>query len=372
MPLDQTLPATPGDETHSPEAVMPSVIPTNTPRTPVATVESPTPRVLDLPTITPVPPSPTITPTPEPCYQTAWAGATLFEMALKCGHVDWSVVDVILELNGMESAAELREGQTLEIPWPTATPGGEPVSANTGADAASNAGSDAGTTANTTTSDDLVLNEFGTPDRLAQYQNVEPTLRPGLAWHEVQSGETIASVAYLYGTTVEILSQVNPEIEFYQCDYGQTYGGPNCSVMLYEGQSMRVPVPIPTPESTATPSFRSPTPLPTSTYNAPYLIAPEDGTHFNMDQIVTLRWNGTGTLATNERYVVRVYDMDTGEDYQALVPDTFYSLPGGWQPDDRKRHTFRWTISVGAVDAEFNVLDEHDITEPRYFSWDSR
>jgi hypothetical protein len=102
------------------------------------------------------------------------------------------------------------------------------------------------------------------------------------------------------------------------------------------------------------------------------VIAPEDGTHFNTDQIVTLRWNGTGTLAANERYVVRVFDQDTGENYLALVPDTFYSLPGGWQPDDRKRHTLEWTISIGTVDENFNVVDEYDMTDSRYFTWDSR
>ncbi len=344
---------------------IPSAIPTNTPRTPSsAPTWTLTPKMLDLPTITPVPPTPTITPTPEPCYQTAWAGATIFEMALKCGHVDWSVVDVILEMNDMESAAELRENQTLEIPWPTPTPGGDP------AQQSSDAGAEAGDSM--ALASEPVLNEFGTPDRLAQYQNVEPTLRPGQKWHVIQAGETIAGIAYQYDTTVEILSQINPEIPFLQCDYGQTYGGPNCSVMLYEGQSLRVPVLVPTPEPTATPGTRTPTPQPTPTYNAPYVIAPENEAHFNGDQIVTLRWNGTGTLAANERYVVRVLDRDTGENFLALVPDTFYSLPGGWQPDDGNRHTLEWTVSIGTIDADFNVVDEYDMTTPRRFTWNSR
>lgn len=353
-------------QTGTPGTLMPTMPPTNTPRTPgitpTITPVPPTPPMLDLPTITPVPPTPTITPTLEPCIQTAWAGATIFEMALKCGHVDWAVVDVILEMNDMEDAAELREGQTLEIPWPTPTPGAEPPEPD----------AETGTETGADDQAAVVLNEFGTPDRLAQYQDVEATLRPGQKWHTIQAGETIAGIAYLYDTTIELLSQINPEIPFLQCDFGQTYGGPNCSVMLIEGERLRVPVPVPMPEPTATPGMRSPTPQPSPTYNAPYLVGPNDGAHFNADQIVTLRWNGTGTLATNERYVVRVFDMETGEDYVALVQETFYSLPGGWQPTDRKQHTFQWTISVGTVDAEFNVLDEYDETDPRYFSWDSR
>jgi LysM repeat protein len=349
----------------------PTAPPTATPRgfvTPTPAFVTYTPKpIITLATVTPLPPTPTETPTPGPCYQTAGQGDTVYGMAIRCGHVDMAVVDLILQINGMKSAQQLQVGQTLEIPWPTPTPGGEPTepppsSSETGS---GGGGSEA-------LAADVPVNEFGTPDALAKYENIEPTLRPGQAWHTVQLGETIMGIAYAYDTTVELLSQINPEVPFLQCDYGERYGGPNCSVMLYEGQRLRVPVPIPTITPTPTPAVRTATPTPTPTFNAPYLITPDDGAHFNADQIITLRWGGTGTLAANERYIVHVRDLDTGEEHVATVTETTYILPGGWQPVDRNRHAFEWVIAVGAVDEQFDVVSEDHLTEPRQFTWDSR
>jgi hypothetical protein len=281
-----------------------------------------------------------------------------------------AVVDLILEINDMENPQQLQLGQTLEIPWPTPTPGGPPVEQEPQEPAESN---ESGAEASVETVSVAQVNEFGTPDVLATYQNAEPTLRPGQAWHTVQPGETIISIAVLYDTNLETLSQINPEVPFLQCDFGMATGGPNCSVMLYEGQALRVPVPLPTQTPTPSPvGTLTPTPTPTATFNAPYLLMPDDDARFFADQRVTLRWGGTGTLAAEERYVVRVRDLDLGQDYIALVTDTMYELPGGWQPEDRNRHTFEWTVSVARVDGQNNILSEDHATDPRQFTWESR
>jgi LysM repeat protein len=322
-----------------------------------------------LATVTPAPPTPTDSPTPGPCYQTAQQGDTVYGMAIRCGHLDMAVVDLILEINHMKSPQELQVGQTLEIPWPTPTPGGEPtgeqsITAGTGG---------GGDLPATEAAPQVSLNEFGTPDLLATYQTAEPTLRPGQAWHTVQSGETILSIAIDYDTTIEVLSQINPEIPFLQCDYGSPSGGPNCSVMLTIGQRVRVPVPLPTLTFTPSPAGTlTPTPTATPTFNAPYPLSPQDNAHFRADEMVTLRWGGTGTLAAGERYVVHVRDLDTGDTYEAAVTDTTYILPGGWQPSDGNSHTFEWTISVATIDAQNNILSEDHETDPRRFAWDSR
>jgi LysM repeat protein len=307
--------------------------------------------------------------------QTAQEGDTVYGMAIRCGHQDLAIVDTILDINDMDSPTELQLGQVLEIPWPTPTPGGPPTEAPASSDTGDGEtgavlpdGAD-----QVAVVSDVPVNEFGTPDLLATYQTAEPTLRPGQAWHTVQSGETIMGIAYDYDTSVETLSQINPEIPFLQCDFGELYGGPNCSVMLIEGQQLRVPVPLPTFTFTPSPEGTlTPTPTPTATFNAPYLVAPEDGAHFNADQMVTVRWNGTGTLASNERYLVRVQDVDTGNEYTATVTGQTYVLPGGWQPSDRNRHTFEWTVAVATVDDSMNVLTEDHATDPRQFTWDSR
>lgn len=345
-----------------------TVPPTATMRAPSAFMTN-TPRpTMSLPTVTPAPPTATITPTPGPCYQTAQTGDTVWGMAMRCGHRDMSVVDLILETNDMESANELQINQTLEIPWPTPTPGGEPspAPADTSADVM-----DGDSTAGDAVA--MQVNEFGTPDALAQYANMEPTLRPGLAWHSVQLGEDILSIAFDYGTDIETLSKINPEVEFLQCDYGSVTGGENCSVMIYQGQRIRVPVPLPTATLSPTPAGTlTPTPTPTVTYNAPYPITPDDGAYFGADQLVTLRWGGTGILGPDERYLVRVRDMDTGEEYIAAAREMVYILPGGWQPTAGDRHMFEWTISVVRMDANNAILAEDHITDPRRFTWESR
>ena len=87
---------------------------------------------------------------------------------------------------------------------------------------------------------------------------------------------------------------------------------------------------------------------------------------------MTLRWGGTGTLGLDERYLVRVMDMTSGQEYTAIVDEPLYVLPGGWQPADRERHTFEWTVSIAQVDEQQNVVSEDHVTEAREFSWDSR
>jgi LysM repeat protein len=336
----------------------------------VTMIASPTQVMsLGLATVTPAPPTPTDSPTPGPCYQTAQQGDTVFGMAIRCGHRDMAIVDLILEINKMKSAQELQIGQTLEIPWPTPTPGGEPTREQS-TDSGTGGGNDQSTSE---TVAQVQVNEFGTPDLLATYQTAEPTLRPGQAWHTVQSGETMLSIAIDYDTTIEVLSQINPEVPFLQCDFGSPSGGPNCSVMVYPGQRVRVPVPLPTTTPTPSPAGTlTLTPSATATFNAPYLLAPPDNAHFRSDEIVTLRWGGTGTLAAEERYVVRVRDLTTGQSYVAAILDTTYILPGGWQPSDGNQHTFEWSISVAQVDAQDNILNEDHVTDARRFTWDSR
>lgn len=345
---------------------------------PTATLRSTEPIVMattarqitmTLATVTPAPPIPTETPLPGPCTQTAQEGDTVYGMAIRCGHQSMDVVDIILEMNGMESPQQLQLGQTLEIPWPTPTPSGEPAEEESAVPETDEENSRAAAE----TVPVAQVNEFGTPDLLVTYQNAEPTLRPGQAWHTVQSGETILSIAVLYETRLETLSQINPEVPFLQCDFGKDSGGPNCSVMLYEGQKLRVPVPLPTQTPTPSPvGTLTSTPTATATFNAPYLLTPDDDTRFFADQRVTLRWGGTGTLDANERYAIHVRDMDSGQDYLALVTDTMYELPGGWQPDDGDYHTFEWSIAIATINEQNNVLAENHATDSRQFTWESR
>lgn len=349
----------------------PNAPPATTPEDSAPATPSVTPRpTLSLATVTPAPPSPTPSPTQGPCMQTAGQGDTIYGMAIRCGHRDLSIVDLILEINNLSDPNQLQLGQTLEIPWPTPTPGGEPTEApDPGAGDAS--GAEPGDTVSAQPT--MAVNEFGTPDALAQYQGMEPTLRPGMAWHSVQAGETILSIASQYGTSLETLSQINPEIPFLQCDFGSPTGGERCTVLLGQGQRVRVPVPLPTMTYTPSPvGTRTPTPTPTATFNAPFLLVPDDGAVFRADQMVTLRWGGTGTLGPNERYLVRVFDEQLEREYRELVTDISLILPADWQPQDGRAHTFRWTVSLATIGADQKVLRENHSTAPRRFTWAGR
>lgn len=345
----------PGEE---PAADAPAIAPTEPSVTPRPT--------FSLATVTPAPPSPTPSPTQGPCMQTASQGDTIYGMAIRCGHRDLSIVDLILEINDMDDPNQLQLGQTLEIPWPTPT-GGAVQDESPESDVTSEEG-DAVSMQPT-----QAVNEFGTPDALAQYQNLEPTLRPGMAWHTVQAGETIISIAQQYGTSLETLSQINPEIPFLQCDFGSPTGGERCTVLLGQGQRVRVPVPLPTVTFTPSPvGTLTPTPTPTATFNAPYLLSPNDGAEFRADQMVTLRWGGTGTLGTNERYLVRVVDQQLEREYRELLTDIALILPQAWQPQDGRAHTFEWTVSLVTIGANQDVVSEEYQTAPRRFTWASR
>ncbi len=202
-----------------------------------------TPRpLITLATVTPMPPTATETPTPGPCYQTAQQGDTVYGMAIRCGHVDMAVVDLILEINGMESANSFNSARRSKFPGRRRRPAGNrlPRRPRRLIRAAADDQSAILPT------EEVRLNEFGTPDALAKYEDIEPTLRPGQDVAYRATGRHDHGNRLPYDTTVELLSQINPEIPFLQCDYGQRYGGPNCSVMLYEGQRLRVPVPMPT------------------------------------------------------------------------------------------------------------------------------
>ncbi|NDJ87230.1 MAG: LysM peptidoglycan-binding domain-containing protein [Chloroflexi bacterium] len=336
---------------------------------------------VNFPSVTPMPATATATETPGPCIKTAGAEDTIYGLALECGHRDFSIVNVIIEMNdGLDCETCLREGQTIEIPLPTATPGGETATAedtqdddvesgSTGqgqSDAALAAGESDVAAAAT-----VPVNEFGTPDLVATLRQ-EPTLRPGLMWHTVEQDETMISIAVQYGIDAKIISDVNPEIEFGQCDFSERFGGEACTVMIYEGQRIRVPAPTSTPTSLPSPSgSETPTPSPSPTFNVPSANQPPDDTRFDANSLITLRWTATGSLAPNEFYQVSVRNLDTGEAYQGRTTDLFFVVPADWQPTDGGSQGFEWSVSIVVIQ-DGQVQSMREATVPRQFFWQGR
>jgi LysM repeat protein len=337
---------------------------------------TPLPTIL-LPTVTPAPPTPTFTPTEGPCTRQVQSGDDLISLLFSCGHRSMDVVPLVLEMNNLSAPEALQAGQTLLIPWPTAT--GEPTTESTTADvtsAASQGTSEilsvpsvytAASADNTAAQGDIVALR-GPPGEPTAYPT--STLMPGVAWHVIQPNENMLSIAYQYNTNAETLSQLNPEIAFSQCDFQYDSGGERCTVLIQAGQSIRVPAPLPTAALSPTLSgSETATFTPTATFNAPIALSPGSRAQFGRDDLITLRWMGSGLLSSGEVYRIAVEDLTTRTAFTADTSELFYILPASWQGQDAQRHEYRWTVSVIRLnDPEHPTFT----TDARLFTWDGR
>lgn len=334
--VQNTLSALSAAQSPTPSATF-TLPPTVTPGTPTRT---PTPTVI--PTDTPAP-----TPTREPCRQVVRPGDVLWNVVVRCGHFNDDVFAQVVEINNLRDAGTIFAGQVLEIPWPTPT------------------------------LDPNIPTPTLDPEAQAQPRNVAfdmsffptPTLLPGIQQHRVVAGENIITIALKYKATVEVLSQLNPEVTFSQCDFGLALGGERCTVIIYEGQLLRVPAPTPTPTLSPTPSgSETPTPTPTPTFNAPVPQSPSNRAFFRRNELVTLRWSPTGTLGADEIYRVSVKNLTANVVYTADTRDTAFVIPSEWQAraETLERHQYEWTVSVVKVSDTDLVIYT---TVPQTFDW---
>jgi hypothetical protein len=288
--------------------------------------------------------APTITPTQTPCIQQVQPGDTLITLAEQCGHRDLNIIQVILDLNNISNPNQIQVNQTIIIPWPTPVSSGEQTETNT-----------------------QPIRQDNQPQTL---NLPTETLQPGITWHKVLKDENIIAVAIQYGATLRILSELNPEVTFSQCDFGLGSGGPNCIVQLYEGQSIRVPAPTATPTIQPTPSgSETPTPTATPTFNVPSPLTPAQATFFNQDAIITLRWVSTGTLDENQTYQITVTNLDADKIYTATTNDLFFIIPPEWQHQTAEPHKYTWTVAIINNTNPANSLFE---TQPQQFTWQGR
>lgn len=358
----------------APAAAVPtSAASTSTAQSLVLVTNTPAPSPV-LATITPLPPTPTDTATPGPCTHKVKAGDDLISIVFACGYRTLDVLPLVLQMNNLSGANMIQVGQDIVVPWPTPTGGvaTQEVASTMAADASGDisAGVQVAALPSSTQLDvsGLELAIAGTipPPTSAP----TATLLPGVEWHIVQPNEDIAGIAFEYHTDVQALSQLNPEITFSQCDYGNPAGGPDCQVLISVGDKVRVPAPTPTASLSPTLSgSETKTPTPTPTFNAPSALSPANRALFRSDELVTLRWVTSGTLAAGETYRVHVKDLTSGQDYTSDTTDLSFILPSDWQGKDGQRHDYQWTVSVINV----NQPDQpFYTTEPRLFTWEGR
>jgi hypothetical protein len=317
--------------------------PTNT-KPPTAPAAIPT---LPLATVTPAPATATITPTQGPCEQRAGKGDTVYGMAARCGHKHLSIVEVIIHDNAMKDANSLQEGQLLIIPWPTPEGGGE----------------------------DGLGPEPGSAAAAGDAPAGESTLPAGVGWYTVKLGDTAVAIAYNYRTTMKTLRDLNPEIQFLQCDFGMPSGGPSCNLrpLLAEGQRLRVPAPTPTPSLSPTyTGSETATPTGTATFNAPFSQSPDDNMLYESSELPALRWVASGQLSSSQVYLVTVVNLTINQTYTATTHDLSFQLPGDWQPNDGRPHKFQWSVAVASLNDQSTPIPSALTTETRTFTWHSR
>lgn len=315
-------------------------------------------------TNTPLPTAtPTITPTSAPCMQTILQGDSLIGAITRCGYRTLEVMPTVMALNNITDAGNIRAGQEIVIPWPTETP--DPNAPTEEPTEPANGGNGANGDEDSSSLDD---------DPFALREIVDPfaptataTLPPGVMWHTVQSQENIIVIALAYNIDAKILSELNPEVDFARCEFGERFGGPECMVPLFEGQRLRVPEPTPLPTLSPTPDPNATaTPTPTPTFNRPNALSPSDGRFFNRNDLVILRWASTGTLAPGEVYLVQVNDVTTGERFTATTRELSYTIPLEWQGRISQRHNYTWTVGIITEGQPDRIRFE---TSPLGFVW---
>jgi LysM repeat protein len=342
-----------GGATPTIQAVEPTLTPETTltlPPTPTAAmpqVESATPTPTQAPpTVTPTP-----TNTPGPYEHTIQAGDSLISIIQEYGYIDFStapgsIISEVVRINDNVPNADTLPGPgtVILIPRPTATP----TPANTEAAIAMQA-TNAASVPNVQFSEDTTMNQY-----------------------VVQEGDTIISIASENNLTLEQIAVLNPDLNFFSCNFEIPSGGTGCNVPLQIAQVINIPAPTPTPTLSPTPSGNE-TPTPTPTYIAPMLVYPPHGA-VALPTVFSLQWVGVGILRPDEVYLIQVTDITDPNTppFYDITKDTSYQLPESLIPTDGQTHTFNWTVTIARPNAQGAYATISGQPEIRSFQWQSR
>ena len=293
-----------GRDTQEPAATeVAGTTPTAVTSTAAAPTASPSPS--GPPTATP-PPAPT--PTLEPYQYTVQAEDTLFYIIQLFGYRDLNVVPEVIQLNGMANENDLKVDQVLLIPRQTPTEGPTPTPTVEGSEAT------AGPTVDYTGCG--FDNKCTSPD--------------GKYWvHVVQEDDTIALLAYKYGSRVDAIEEANGFPQF-----------------IVPGQQLNVPILVTlTPTLTPTGGPDSTATL-TPTLSPPSLLGPANGEAIPRGDAVILQWVAVHPLAENQYYLVIVRNLAAQEEHRATTRSNSYRLPSGLRPGMGQSGQFEWQVVI--------------------------
>jgi len=308
--------------------VMAAFIPTTTPLPPTIT-NTPTWTPLPSETLPPSPtPSPSSTPAPtstprEPRSHTVSAGETLFGLSL----LYRISAESIAAANEFDLNAPIQSGQSLVIPWPTATP---PL--------------------------ESVLLEINGQPVMADATDCEI-----ITIHE---GDSAYALSAIRGVPLEAIIAVNRQTQ-------------ESISLLQPGDTLCIPRILfgDTIPPTAGPS---PTPSLTPPPGGPSLLYPADGTVFAAgDGPIVVQWAAVKDLGEDEWYMVEVRDADDRDalPHRGFTRDQSLRLPDEWQPGGDGQRRMAWRVSIVAVtgrrsDGGFIYTFRGTAAVPSYFLWE--
>ena len=281
--------------------VMAAFIPTTTPLPPTIT-NTPTWTPLPSETLPPSPtPSPSSTPAPtstprEPRFHAVAAGETLFGLSL----LYRVSADSIAAANEFDLNTPIQSGQSLVIPWPTATP---PL--------------------------ESVLLELNGEPVMADATNCEIIT--------IQDGDSAYALSAIRGVPIEVIIAVNRQTM-------------ESIALLQPGDTLCIPRILygDTIPPTAGPS---PTPSLTPPPGGPALLYPADGAIFTADGPIVVQWAAVKDLGEDEWYMVEVRDMDDRDSlpHRGFTRDQSLRLPDEWRPSGAGQRHMQWQVSIVAV-----------------------
>jgi hypothetical protein len=188
--------------------------------------------------------------------------------------------------------------------------------------------------------------------------------------HNVEEGESIVVIAEIYNTSLEMMSSLNQNLNWFGCNFTLPSGGPNCSPLISIGQCVTVPLPTPTIVPSATVSGNE-TATPTPTFAPAKLVYPPEGAVAPAG-IFPLQWVSVGILKADEIYLIEVEDTTKGETWRQVTRDTSLMLPDTLIPTDGQVHQIRWRVSVARRDASGGYVYAGGTGNWRTFQWQSR
>lgn len=168
--------------------------------------------------------------------------------------------------------------------------------------------------------------------------------------YDVEAGDSLVGIALEYNTTLEVLSQLNPELNWFGCVFTERSGGIDCNPTIQIGQCIRAPQPTPPPSKTPTPSGDE-TATPTPTYMAPRLLHPADGAVIPPGRLA-LQWVGINGLSDGDEYLIELQDRTSGRIENQATASNALVLPDDFIPRDGQTHTILWRVSVARPNSE--------------------